>query len=75
MKLLADRYAGRTSDTSAFITDALRQVDNPLGIVDTLLATPEIAGELCASSQAIARWRKPPSADCSRRPTRTDGLG
>lgn len=40
VKLLADRYASRQSDNSAYITDALRQVDDPLGIVDSLLANP-----------------------------------
>lgn len=40
VKLLADRYANRTADISAYVTDALRQVDDPLGIVDTLLANP-----------------------------------
>ncbi|MBK8028591.1 MAG: hypothetical protein J0M07_18075 [Anaerolineae bacterium] len=76
VKLLADRYAGRTSDTSAFITDALRQVDNPLGIVDTLLATPEEA-ENYAKLQAIrplAEAAQPTAAAAPPEPTALDNL-
>lgn len=41
VKLLADRYAATTNaDISANITDLLRRVDDPLGIVDRLIGTP-----------------------------------
>src|SRR5664279_3986403 len=41
VKLLADRYAGTTTaDISANITDLLSRVDDPLGIVDRLIAAP-----------------------------------
>ena len=41
VKLLADRYAATTNtDISANITDLLRRVDDPLGIVNRLIATP-----------------------------------
>jgi hypothetical protein len=41
VKLLADRYAGATNtDVSGNITDLLARVDDPLGIVDRLIASP-----------------------------------
>ena len=41
VKLLADRYAGAANtDVSSNITDLLTRVDDPLGIVDRLIATP-----------------------------------
>jgi hypothetical protein len=41
VKLLSDRYAATTNaDVSANIIDLLRRVDDPLGIVDRLIATP-----------------------------------
>lgn len=41
VKLLADRYALATNtDLSANITDLLSRIDNPLGVVDRLIATP-----------------------------------
>ncbi|MEO8394613.1 MAG: hypothetical protein ABI700_16580 [Chloroflexota bacterium] len=41
VKLLADRYAGAVNtDISGNITDLLKRVDDPLGVVDRLIATP-----------------------------------
>lgn len=40
VKLLADRAAAANADVSANIIDLLSRVDDPLGIVDRLLATP-----------------------------------
>ncbi|MGQ9909026.1 MAG: hypothetical protein ACUVS2_09355 [Candidatus Flexifilum sp.] len=40
VKLLADRYANATTDVTALTTDLLARVDDPLGIVQRLLATP-----------------------------------
>lgn len=40
VKLLADRYASATTDVTALTTDLLARVDDPLGIVQRLLATP-----------------------------------
>ncbi|MBI1257467.1 MAG: hypothetical protein GC204_08350 [Chloroflexi bacterium] len=41
VKLLADRYAGATNtDISSNITDLLTRIDDPLGVVDRLIATP-----------------------------------
>ncbi|MBK8025650.1 MAG: hypothetical protein IPK19_30730 [Chloroflexi bacterium] len=52
VKLLADRYAVTTDrDISANIIDLLQRVDDPVGIVDSLLASPaeaENAGKLQA---------------------------
>ncbi len=76
VKLLADRYAARTSDISAFITDALRQVDNPLGIVDTLLATPEEAENYAKLQQIrpLAEAAQPTAVAAPAEPSTLDNL-
>lgn len=40
VKLMADRYDAANVDVSANLTDLLRRVDDPLGIVDRLINTP-----------------------------------
>ncbi len=76
VKLLADRYAARTSDNSAFIIDALRQVDDPLGIVDTLLASPAET-ENFSKLQAIrpfAETAQPTAASAPEQPNAWDNI-
>jgi hypothetical protein len=76
VKLLADRYASRTSDNSAYITDALRQVDDPLGIVDSLLANPA-EQENFAKLQAIrplAEAAQPTAAQAPPAPNTWDNI-